>query len=217
MRRTKIFAKARPGALPVPANRDVAALTRPGILDKWGEEAAGLRAVAVGDNVITMFDTIGEDFWTGDGVTAKKVTRSSARSAIGRSPSRSIQAGGDLFEGIAIYNALREHQQEITVQVIGMAASAASIIAMAGDKVEIGAASFLMIHNCLVMAIGNRHDMAETRPSSSRSMRRCATFTRSAPASSPRHRCHDGRRDLAVRQSPRSRRASRTRCCRRIR
>jgi ClpP class serine protease len=71
-------------------------------------------------------------------------------------------AGGDMFEGIAIYNALREHQQEITVQVIGMAASAASIIAMAGDRVEIGAASFLMIHNAWVLAMGNRHDMAET-------------------------------------------------------
>src|SRR3546814_13310327 len=45
---------------------------------------------------------------------------------------------------------------------MGMAASAASIIAMAGDQIEIGAASFLMIHNCWVMAMGNRHDMAET-------------------------------------------------------
>jgi ATP-dependent Clp protease, protease subunit len=162
MRRTKIYAKARPGALPVPANRDVAALTRPSILEKWSEEAAGLRAVAAGDNVITMFDAIGADFWSGDGVTAKKVT--SQLRAIGERPVivQINSGGGDLFEGIAIYNALREHQQEITVQVIGMAASAASIIAMAGDKVEIGAASFLMIHNCLVMAIGNRHDMADT-------------------------------------------------------
>jgi ATP-dependent Clp protease protease subunit len=67
-----------------------------------------------------------------------------------------------MFEGIAIYNVLREHPQDITVKVMGMAASAASIIAMAGDTVEIGAASFIMIHNCWVMAIGNRHDMAET-------------------------------------------------------
>jgi hypothetical protein len=43
---------------------------------------------------------------------------------------------------------------------MGMAASAASIIAMAGDRIEIGAASFFMIHNCWVMAIGNRHDFA---------------------------------------------------------
>lgn len=162
MMRAKVFAKARPGALPVPANRNVAALTKPGVLDKWGAVAAGIRAVTTGDNVITMFDSIGEDFWTGGGVTAKKVT--AQLRAIGDRPI-TVQinsAGGDMFEGIAIYNALREHNQEITVQVMGMAASAASIIAMAGDKVEIGAASFLMIHNAWVMAMGNRHDMAET-------------------------------------------------------
>ena len=67
-----------------------------------------------------------------------------------------------MFEGIAIFNVLREHPQDVTVKVMGMAASAASIIAMAGDRVEIGAASFVMIHKCWVIAIGNRHDMAET-------------------------------------------------------
>ena len=67
-----------------------------------------------------------------------------------------------MFEGIAIYNVLREHPQDITVKIMGMAASAASVIAMAGDRVEIGAASFLMIHNCWVVALGNRHDMRET-------------------------------------------------------
>jgi ATP-dependent protease ClpP protease subunit len=160
-RRFPVFAKARPGALPVPAQRDVSALTRPSVLDKWGEEAAGIRAVATGDNVITMFDMVGEDFWTGGGVTAKKV--SAQLRAIGDRPV-TVQInspGGDMFEGIAIYNVLREHPQDVTVQVMGMAASAASIIAMAGNTIEIGAASFFMIHNCWVLAMGNRHDMAE--------------------------------------------------------
>jgi ATP-dependent Clp protease protease subunit len=162
MNRPKIFAMARPCALPVPANRDVAALTRPAILEKWGDEAAGIRAVAGGDNVITMFDLIGEDFWSGGGITAKSVT--AQLRAIGERPV-TVQInspGGDMFEGIAIYNVLREHPQEVTVQVMGMAASAASVIAMAGDQVEIGAASFFMIHDAWVLAIGNRHDMAET-------------------------------------------------------
>jgi ATP-dependent protease ClpP protease subunit len=131
------------------------------VLDKWGAEAAGIRALAKDDNVITMFDIIGEDFWTGGGITAKRVA--SQLRAIGDRPVE-VQInspGGDMFEGIAIYNVLREHSQTITVKVMGMAASAASIIAMAGDTVEIGAASFLMIHNCWVLAIGNRHDMAE--------------------------------------------------------
>lgn len=157
----RVFAKARPGVLPMPANREVSALTKSTVLDKWSEDAAGVRAVAGGDNVITMFDVIGEDYFS-DGITARRVA--AQLRAIGDRPVE-VQInspGGDMFEGIAIYNVLREHPQEITVKVMGMAASAASIIAMAGDRIEIGAASFIMIHNCWVLAIGNRHDMAET-------------------------------------------------------
>lgn len=156
------MAKARPGALPLPANRDVSALTKPNVLDKWAEDAAGVRALETGDNVITMFDIVGEDYWSDGGITAKKIA--AQLRAIGPKPIE-IQInspGGDMFEGIAIFNILREHPQPITVKVMGMAASAASIIAMAGDTIEIGATSFIMIHNCSVLAIGNRHDMQET-------------------------------------------------------
>lgn len=158
----RIMAMARPAALPVPVRRDISALSRPEILSRWEADAAGVRAVEVGDNVITMFDMIGEDYWSGGGVTAKKVT--SQLRAIGARPVE-VQInspGGDMFEGIAIYNVLREHPQPVTIKVMGMAASAASIIAMAADTLEIGAASFLMIHNCWVLAAGNRHDMQET-------------------------------------------------------
>jgi ATP-dependent Clp protease protease subunit len=158
----RVFAKARPGALPLPAERSVSAFTQPQVLERWGEDAAGVRAVASGDNVITMFDVIGEDFWSGGGITAKSVT--SQLRAIGDRPVE-VQInspGGDMFEGFAIYNVLREHPQPITVKIMGMAASAASIIAMSGDPIEIGVSSFVMIHNCEVVAIGNRHDMAET-------------------------------------------------------
>lgn len=157
----KVNAHARPGALPVPASRGVSALTKPNILDRWSEDGAGIRSLAAGDNVITMFDIIGEDFWTGGGVTAKRVA--SQLRAIGDRPVE-VQInspGGDMFEGIAIYNVLREHPQPVTVKVMGMAASAASVIAMAGDEITIGAASFIMIHNCWVLAAGNRHEFRE--------------------------------------------------------
>lgn len=161
-RQHKVWAMARPAALPVPADRKVSALTMPSVLERWSEEAAGVRSLAQGDATITMFDVIGEDFWSGGGITAKGVA--AQLRAIGDRPIEVHinSGGGDMFEGIAIYNVLREHPQPITVKVMGMAASAASIIAMAGDTVLIGAASFLMIHNCWVMAMGNRHDMAET-------------------------------------------------------
>lgn len=157
----KIMGRERPAALPMPATRDVFALSKPSVVERWSEVGAGVRAVAKGDNIITMFGDIGEDYWSDGGITAKKVT--AQLRAIGE---RDIEVhvnsgGGDMFEGIAIFNVLREHQHNITIKVMGMAASAASIIAMAGDTIEIGAASFFMIHNCWVGAVGNRHDMAD--------------------------------------------------------
>src|SRR3546814_16076991 len=97
----RLFAAARPGALPMPADRKLQAFTPASVLDRYGDTAAGVRAVAMGDNVITMFDSIGEDYWTGGGVTAKKLQ--SQLRAIGE---RDIEVhinshGGDMFEGIA--------------------------------------------------------------------------------------------------------------------
>jgi ATP-dependent protease ClpP protease subunit len=159
----RVFAHTRPAALPQPGNRDVFAFTPTTAIDRWNAEAAGIRAAGdSGDNVITMFDMIGEDFWSGGGVTAKKVAQQ-LRDIGNRAVEVQINSfGGDMFEGIAIYNVLREHPADITVKIMGMAASAASVIAMAGDRIEIGAASFIMIHNCWVVAIGNRHDMQAT-------------------------------------------------------
>lgn len=160
--RPRVMAAARPGAMPLPIRQDVHAFTKPDVFDRWSDAAAGVRALSMGDNVITMFDVIGEDYWSGGGITAKKVA--AQLKAIGDRPVE-VQLnspGGDMFEGIAIFNVLREHPKDITIKVMGMAASAASIIAMAGDRVEMGAASFLMIHNCWVLAIGNRHDMRQT-------------------------------------------------------
>lgn len=162
--RSRVFARQRPAAVPIPADRKVSAFTPGPVLERWGADAAGVRPVAVagGDNVITMFEPIGYDYWTDGGITAKKVT--AQLRAIGDRPVE-VQinsGGGDMFEGLAIYNVLREHPQTVTVKVMGMAASAASIIAMAGDEVQIGAASFVMIHNCWVIAAGNRRDFLAT-------------------------------------------------------
>jgi ATP-dependent protease ClpP protease subunit len=130
------------------------------LIDRFNSDAAGIRALERDDNVITIFDVIGEDFWS-EGVTAKSIARQ--LKAIGGAVEVQINSpGGDVFEGFAIYNVLREHPHPVTVKVLGMAASAASVIAMAGDTVQIGTSAFIMIHNCWVLAIGNRHDMRET-------------------------------------------------------
>lgn len=70
--------------------------------------------------------------------------------------------GGEIFDGVAIYNALRNHKASVTVMVDGLAASAASFIAQAGDKVVMGKASTMMIHDGLAFCIGNEQDMLDT-------------------------------------------------------
>ena len=159
-RSPRVLARARPGRIDARKPGDVTAPPQPGAFDRWN---AGIRAAGeVGENVITMYDVIGEDYWSGGGVTAKRVA-AALRSIGARDVEVHINSpGGDMFEGISIYNMLREHPGKITVKVLGLAASAASVIAMAGDEVQIGAASFLMIHNCWVVAVGNRFDMRET-------------------------------------------------------
>ncbi|MFP7605038.1 head maturation protease, ClpP-related [Serratia quinivorans] len=142
-----------------PAGRPCAGVTcepLPSALDRWN---GGLKAAASDDNTISVFDVIGQDYW-GEGVTAKRIA-GTLRSMNGADVTVNINSpGGDMFEGLAIYNLLREYQGKVTVKVLGLAASAASIIAMAGDDIQIGRGAFLMIHNCWVVAIGNRHDFA---------------------------------------------------------
>lgn len=156
----RVMAMARPAKIATPARADVAALAKPDAFDRWnaGVQAAG----AIGDNVITIFDVIGEDFWTGGGVTVNRIDAALRKIGPGDVEIHINSPGGDMFEGIAIYNRLLEHPGKVTVKVLGLAASAASIIAMAGEERLIGPASFIMIHNCWVLAIGNRHDMQQT-------------------------------------------------------
>lgn len=70
--------------------------------------------------------------------------------------------GGDVFAGFAIYNQLVQHDGKVTVYVDGAAASAASIIAMAGDEVYLPETSVMMIHDPWTMAIGDSSDMKKT-------------------------------------------------------
>ena len=109
---------------------------------------------------ISIYDYIGSD-GMGGGITAGRIA--GALRAIGaKDVTVNINSpGGSVFEGIAIYNLLAAHPHNVTVRVIGLAASAASVIAMAGDTIEMGAASFMMIHNVLMFAIGNRHALRD--------------------------------------------------------
>nr|WP_278520065.1 head maturation protease, ClpP-related [Brucella anthropi] len=129
----------------------------PSALDRWN---SGVKAASEDDNTISILDPIGED-WYGNGVTSKRV--SAALRAIGKKDvTVSINSpGGDYFEGLAIYNLLRDHPAKVTVKIVGIAASAASVIAMAADEVQIARAGFIMIHNTWVVGAGDRHALRD--------------------------------------------------------
>lgn len=139
--------------------------TRPGLrtelfpsaLNRWNPE---VRSAAEVDTSISILDVIGADFF-GEGVTAKRIA--AALRAIGEEDiTVNINSpGGDFFEGLAIYNLLREHKAKVTVKILGMAASAASVIAMAGDEIQIARGAFMMIHNTWVCGCGDRHGLRD--------------------------------------------------------
>lgn len=113
-------------------------------------------AFAADAATITIFDVIGGPA----GVTSNRIA--GALRAIGTKPV-TVQInspGGDVYEGTTIYNLLRAHPQPVTVQVLGIAASAASIIAMAGKTVQMARNSQIMIHNSHAIAMGDAGDFA---------------------------------------------------------
>lgn len=126
--------------------------------NRFFARAVGTRfsAVAPTDNVtqIDLYDEIG--FW---GVTAKDF-RAKLRDA-GDIVLRINSPGGDVFDGIAIYNDLKEHKGSVRVEITGIAASMASVIAMAGSERAIADNAFMMIHNAWTIAIGNRNELAD--------------------------------------------------------
>lgn len=110
---------------------------------------------------IDVLEVIGLDFWTGGGVTARRVSQQ--LKALGEKPvTVNINSpGGDFMEGLAIYNLLRQHPGDVTVRILGEAASAASIVAMAGDRIEIARAAFVFVHNVWTVAAGDANFMED--------------------------------------------------------
>lgn len=153
--------KSLPGAPEGRVHAGVSSPLQPRALDRWNPAIRAAADESDDERSISVYDVIGQDFWTGDGVTAKRVSAALRKMGAGPVTVNINSPGGDMFEGLAIYNLLREHKGEVTVKVIGLAASAASVIAMAGDTVQIARAGFLMIHNAWTVALGNRHELRE--------------------------------------------------------
>lgn len=122
-----------------------------------------IRIQALANNVaeILIYDQIGESFF-GDGVTASKVDADlKALGDVAEIVVRIDSPGGSVSDGVAIYNMLRAHKAKVTVKVEGWAASSASLIAMAGDEIQMGVGTQIMIHNPFTFAGGNANDMRQ--------------------------------------------------------
>ena len=109
--------------------------------------------------VLQIFDQIGEDWFGGSGISAKAF--SDALQSVGPGPLvvEINSPGGNVWDGLTIYNMLRGRQSPVTTRVVGIAASIASIIALAGDTIEMAEASLFMIHDPSGMVAGTSEDM----------------------------------------------------------
>lgn len=96
------------------------------IMARWQPEIHA--AQGDDDSTINIYSVIGEDFWTGEGMTPKIVNGVLRRNK-GKAITVNINSpGGSFFDGVAIYNMLREHDADVNVRIVGIAASAASVI-----------------------------------------------------------------------------------------
>lgn len=130
----------------------------PDALEKW---SPNIHAAVEGDAaVISIYDQIGEGLG-GEGATSRRIAAALRQIGPKEVTVNINSPGGNFFEGVAIYNLLREHPAAVTVKVMGLAASAASVIAMAGDRIEVPEVGFLMVHNAQAVAVGNRHDLRQ--------------------------------------------------------
>ena len=117
-----------------------------------------IRAKANKTAEVLIYEDVGAG-WFG-GVSAKQFADD--LKALGNVESIDVRInsyGGDVFDGLAIYNQLVQHKAKVTTHIDGVAASIASVIAMAGDEILIAESGWLMIHDAWGMAVGNAAEL----------------------------------------------------------
>ena len=113
---------------------------------------------------ICIFDEIGKSWWGEDTVSAKAFNDelNALGDGIENITLRINSPGGDVFDGIAIHNAVKNHKATVTAHVDGIAASAASFIAMAADKIVMPSNSFMLVHGASGFSWGQADDLRAT-------------------------------------------------------
>jgi len=105
---------------------------------------------------------IAEETWWGDEITPAAF-KNELYSNTGDITVWINSPGGDVFAAAQIYNALREYNGKVTVKIDGIAASAASVVAMAGNEVLMSPVSYMIIHNPATIAIGDSAEMLKAK------------------------------------------------------
>jgi ATP-dependent Clp protease protease subunit len=132
-------------------------------LSPKGNSPLQIRSKGATKAEIVIYGAIGQSFWE-EGITAKAFSDEMKKldASVKEIDIRLNSPGGDVFDGIAIYNRLKQHPAKVTVYIDGLAASIASVIALAGDEVKIGEGALYMIHLPWTFAYGNRKELDTT-------------------------------------------------------
>lgn len=114
------------------------------------------------EHIMTISGAIGQGGWFYDATSAEDV-----RNALSNVKANTIRiklssGGGDAFEGIEIYNYLKDLEQKVVIEIMAIAASAASLVAMAADEIIMRTGSTMMIHEASTMAYGTKADIQKT-------------------------------------------------------
>ena len=112
------------------------------------------------ERILRIDGVIAEESWLDDKITPKQF-KSELMSGSGDITLWINSPGGDVFAASQIYNMLMDYKENVTVKIDGLAASAASVIAMSGTKVLMSPVSQIMIHNPMTVAIGNADEMSK--------------------------------------------------------
>lgn len=123
---------------------------------KWKNQAQTETAPA--ERILFLNGTIAEESWFDDDVTPQ-LFKDELMAGSGDITVWINSPGGDCVAAAQIYNMLMDYKGNVTVKIDGIAASAASVIAMAGTKVIMSPVSMMMIHNPMTVAFGNSSEM----------------------------------------------------------
>lgn len=110
---------------------------------------------------IWLYDQVGDGYF--GGMSAKTFVKE--LTALGKVDTVNLHInspGGNVFDGIAIYNALKSHPARVVVDVDGVAASIASVIAMAGNEIRIADNAMMMIHDPYTVSVGNAAELRKS-------------------------------------------------------